>query len=145
MTDIVYNKNGIAFDIDAIATDLNGKADIDFTNVNNAGLIKGAGLGMPSNTYKDLTVGASGATYTAPANGWFCVKCKIENQTGSYQSSVTTSYGGSQPLTSYGWCSGGGATVPMLKGQTLNFYYEGNTSGRSIRFVYAQGSESEAS
>lgn len=32
MTDIVYNKNGIEFDIDAIATDLNGKMDTDGTN-----------------------------------------------------------------------------------------------------------------
>lgn len=36
MTDIVYNKNGVAFDIDAIATDLNGKADTDLTNVTNS-------------------------------------------------------------------------------------------------------------
>ena len=32
MTDIVYNKNGIPFDIDAIATDVNGKADRDLNN-----------------------------------------------------------------------------------------------------------------
>lgn len=32
MTDIVYNKNGIPFDIDAIATDLNGKMDKDGIN-----------------------------------------------------------------------------------------------------------------
>jgi hypothetical protein len=32
MTQIVYNKNGVAFDIDAIATDLNGKADKDLLN-----------------------------------------------------------------------------------------------------------------
>jgi hypothetical protein len=32
MTQIVYNKNGVAFDIDAIATDINGKADKDLLN-----------------------------------------------------------------------------------------------------------------
>lgn len=32
MTQIVYNKNGIPFDIDAIATDINGKADKDLLN-----------------------------------------------------------------------------------------------------------------
>ena len=36
MTNIVYNKNGVAFDIDAIATDLNGKLDRDLTNINEA-------------------------------------------------------------------------------------------------------------
>jgi hypothetical protein len=33
MTDIVYNKNGVPFDIDALATDVNGKADRDLVNV----------------------------------------------------------------------------------------------------------------
>ena len=32
MTDTVYNKNGIPFDIDALATDVNGKADRDLVN-----------------------------------------------------------------------------------------------------------------
>lgn len=32
MTDIVYNKNGVPFDIDALVTDVNGKADTDLTN-----------------------------------------------------------------------------------------------------------------
>ena len=32
MSEIVYNKNGVAFDIDAIATDLNGKMDVDGVN-----------------------------------------------------------------------------------------------------------------
>ena len=32
MTNVVYNKNGIPFDIDAIATDLNGKMDRDGIN-----------------------------------------------------------------------------------------------------------------
>ena len=32
MTDIVYNKNGIPFDIDALATDVNGKMDKDGIN-----------------------------------------------------------------------------------------------------------------
>lgn len=32
MSNIVYNKNNIAFDIDLLATDLNGKADVDLTN-----------------------------------------------------------------------------------------------------------------
>lgn len=30
-------------------------------------------MAMPSNRYIDLTLGATGATYTAPANGYFCI------------------------------------------------------------------------
>ena len=32
MTEIVQNKNGVSFDIDALVTDVNGKADKDLTN-----------------------------------------------------------------------------------------------------------------
>ena len=35
MSEIVYNKNGVPFDIDAVATDLNGKMDRDGTNSTN--------------------------------------------------------------------------------------------------------------
>ena len=43
MPTTVTNKDGIEFDIDAIATDLNGKADVDLTNVNDSGTSRGAG------------------------------------------------------------------------------------------------------
>ena len=66
-------KTDIQVDIDEIVTDLNGKADVDLTNVNNSGTALGGSWAMPSNTYVDLTLGASGATYTAPANGWFAL------------------------------------------------------------------------
>ena len=34
-------------------------------------MLQASGAGMPSGKYIDLTLGASGSTYTAPANGWF--------------------------------------------------------------------------
>lgn len=103
-----------------------------------------AGFAMPSNKYINITVGASGSTYTAPANGYFCIKASNEGATGSYQSSYSTSYGGRSQITSYGYSSNGGAIVPMTKGQTMTFVYETNVINHSITFVYAQGSESEA-
>ena len=120
-------------------------AEKDLSNVNATGTSTGANWAMPSSTYDDLTVGASGATYTAPANGYFCIKISNYGNTGNYQAYYTTSYGGRGQLTAYSYCSFGGAIVPMLKGQTLEFHYEGSTADRSIRFVYAKGSESEAS
>ena len=137
-------KTDIQVNIDEIATDLNGKADVDLSNANNQAKILMSGMAMPSDTYEDFTVGATGASYTAPANGWFCVKCTVSNKTGQFQSGYTTSYGGRGQLTGYQYSDRGGAVVPMSKGQTLSFYYEANTQDRSIRFVYAQGSESEA-
>ena len=59
--------------IDNIATDLNGKADVDLTNV--VGAMSSSSkeyfskIGMPSSTSTLLTLGASGTTYTAPTNG----------------------------------------------------------------------------
>ena len=34
---------------------------------------------FPSSKYIDLTLGASGSTYTAPANGWFSWYCYQNN------------------------------------------------------------------
>ena len=49
----------------------NDKVDLDASNFDNTGKSLIAGLGMPSDTYVDLTLGSSGDTYYAPANGWF--------------------------------------------------------------------------
>ena len=137
-------KTEIEVDIDEITTDLNGKADVDLSNTNNTAKIMMSGIGFPDNTYTDLTVGATGTTYTAPANGWFLLKCDVENKTSAFQAGYRTSYGAQGQLCGYSYTSFGGAIVPMLKGQTLTFFYEANTQERALRFVYAKGSESEA-
>ena len=49
----------------------NNKIDIDAGNVSVSGKAFISALSMPSSKYIDLTLGASGTTYTAPANGWF--------------------------------------------------------------------------
>lgn len=57
--------------IASIALELfNEKADIDAQNFNATGKSYLAGLSFPSNNYINLTLGASGATYTAPADGY---------------------------------------------------------------------------
>lgn len=120
------------------------KANTDLSNVNNTGKSTAAGWAMPSGTHVNLTLGASGTTYTAPANGYFCIKASNEGATGNYQSSYSTSYGGRGQITSYGYSSNGGDIVPMTKGQTMTFVYETNVTNCSITFVYAEGSKSEA-
>lgn len=122
------------FDID----DLNGKADVDLANVNNSGTSRGASWAMPSNTYIDLTLGASGSTYTAPANGWFA----ISSSNGSlwarnYANNLSFNSG----LVS--GFSGGSLFIPCIKNSNVVIAYNGAID--SFRFIYAQGSESEAS
>lgn len=98
-----------------------------------------AGWALPNNQSIELTVGASGASYTAPANGWFCIKSSVINKTSNYESGYETSYGGRGQINTYGYSNYGGAVVPVLKGQTVTFTYQTNTTNRSIKFVYAEG------
>ena len=123
--------------------DVATSGDFDDLNITDSAKVMMSSMGMPSDKYINLTLGASGSTYTAPANGWFCVSASTVNATGGYVSNVTPSYGGRIMVTAYGY-SYGGAVVPVLKGQNIIFYYENGVSSKSIKFVYAVGSESEA-
>ena len=136
-------KTDIQVDIDEIATDLNGKADVDLTNVNNAGTSLGAGWAMPSDTYIDLTLGASGTTYTAPANGWFVGRMTSTSSaqilglvcmSGGNIQSIKYSSGNNQNLAVF---------LPSEKNDMVELWY--GTTPQVFRFVYAKGSESEAS
>ena len=131
------SKTEIQVDIDDIATDLNGKADVDFTNINNAGTSTGASWSMPSDTYEDLTLGSSGATYTSPANGWVVVSLAV-NANGYVSLDSTWSQGNS--------ANGAYVSVykPFRKGKVFSVTYSGRTSTVQFRFYYAEGSKSEA-
>lgn len=144
-------KTDIQVDIDEIVTDLNGKADTDLVNITDTGKVMLSGIGMPSTESISLTLGASGSTYIAPSNGY--LYCRLNTTGGTGYSWVwLIASGGLQSrnnnymvnnqtvLGCYAW-------VPVLKGQTvtINYDYVGNISDSYLRFVYAKGSESEAS
>jgi hypothetical protein len=102
---------------------------------NNSDLI--AGYGMPSGEYVDLTFGASGSTYTAPASGWF----QIIVTWAAVNSWVWLRNG-----RLYGYCQTGqsGATkglasVQAKKGEVVELQYNA-VSGDSLVFIYAEGS-----
>lgn len=136
-------KTEIQSDIDEIATDLNGKADVDLTNATNVANIKMAHNAMPSNTYTNLTVGASGSTYTAPADGYICVR---HTTTGSYGQAYIVC--GKRAVVSVSfdtsWISVPVAPFPVKKGDVFQVIYVRSTINEFC-FVYAIGSESEAS
>ena len=102
-----------------------------------------SGLGMPSSRYIDLTLGASGSTYTAPANGWF-IFGKRCSAVGQFFNIIYVS-----PLLRYHWSDDSGAIVgnicghlvPVTKGQIVQVNY--NTDGDTIvcSFIYAEGEE----
>ena len=119
----------------ALATDLNNKMDRDCLNASDTGNIQMAKASMPGNKYIDLTLGASGTSYTAPANGWVVLVVKGNGYVSLSQgSSVYNTNAGSQ-----NWYS---VLLPVVKGI---FYanYKDVTPVR-FQFYYAVGSESEA-
>lgn len=96
-----------------------------------------SGWGMPSNKSIDLTLGASGSTYTAPANGWVHLR-KQSNATNQFiQIWVLEGVGpqiysssSTQDLSVY---------VPVIKGRTFGVNYTANGETRAFKFIYAQG------
>ena len=116
--------------------DVDSVANSNASNFSQAGRSYLSGLGMPSSRYIVLTLGASGSTYTAPANGYFGI--------------AKTATAAGQVLQIEGNCNGfetwsQGAyryslTVPVLKGNSVKVYYSMPTTGHFV-FIYAAGEE----
>lgn len=93
-------------------------------------------MSMPSNKFIDLTLGASGSTYTAPANGWVTYEGSGNNVVAWLHllsgSEATVTSGG--PSQSYANVY---ATIPVKKGDTFRLVYM--TTTNYFRFIYAEG------
>lgn len=135
-------KTDIQVDIDEVVTDLNGKADVDLSNVTDVANIKMAHNAMPSDTFVNLTLGASGSSYTAPADGyfflnkvagsdWYYIRIAKEGSYDIYDSDYRTT-----PLT---------ILFPAKKNDIITVIYNATGTTNTFKFIYAQGSESEAS
>ena len=110
----------------------NNKLDLNANNLDNNGKSLISGLGMPSAKFETQTVGASGAIYIAPANGWYCGSCveggiRLSNQSAN-------NFGVHSPMTVW---SGGKAYIPCQKGNKIAFEYAGTT--KYLTFYYAEG------
>ena len=136
-------KTDIQVDIDNIATDLNGKADIDLTNTTNQAKILMSGMGMPSDKYVDLTLGASDSLYTAPANGWLAF-AKTANAAGQYITLANITNSLVIAFNAHASNNIPNTFIPCAKGDTIRVGYNLNGATQLFRFIYAVGSESEA-
>ena len=94
---------------------------------------------MPSNKYVDLTLGASGSTYTAPANGFVAFN---KYATGANQN-VNISC---NKFNSLSWSHAGSinifAWLPVKKGDVFTVTYTAagtDAQNNYFRFIYAQG------
>ena len=129
-----------------IETGISNSLDVNSSNISNTGKSNLSVLSMPSNRYIDLTLGESGSTYTAPANGWL-VLAKFATQANEYvQLNATPSTLGDSnnfittaaaPTANY-VCD---VFMPMIKGQstTVNYYTTGDVL--AFRFIYAEGEQ----
>lgn len=119
---------------------LDGKAGVNAENFTAEGKSLLAGLSFPAGEIVNLTLGAHGSTYTAPADGWFCLYAK------STSSSIAACALYSTAVFSRSYSNAintePAVYVPVIKGDTCIVYYGNiNTSTATFRFVYARGAE----
>lgn len=114
-------------------------ANSNASNFSQAGRSYLSGFGMPDvNHYDDLTLGASGSSYVAPANGYFAIDRGTVSgnpvEIKAYNSNDVEIYGAA---TETG--GGGRLTLPVKKGTTVKVSYTGTTTLYYFRFIYAVG------
>ena len=90
---------------------------------------------MPSNKYIDLIIGATGTTYTAPADGYVHVRTSASVNEGGWIDVNTGLISQGLDISRTGL---GKVTIPVRKGQNFTVGYGGNTLDL-VRFIYANG------
>lgn len=105
---------------------------------------KNSSWGFPSNRYIDLELGASGSTYTAPANGWFYLQKKTgaDNQYSfilALKDGETAGEYGAIEWTSMG-NNGNANMLKVPKGKKVQIHYNLTGATELFRFIYAEGS-----
>lgn len=97
-----------------------------------------SGLAMPSNKYIDLTLGATGSTYTAPANGYF-VFAKKSTSAGQYIAIANTNNGLKFAVNVQSSGQTPEGFILCQKGDPIKVEY--NTGGETVKFIfiYAEG------
>ena len=133
-------KTNVQVNIDNVVTDLNGKAGVDLANVNDAGKAVMASMAMPSSRYIDLTLGASGTAYTAPADGWVLLwrVCSGQGGLAGLYGRIVSIFSGD---ANEEFC----IHIPVAKGEVFYIYYGELKTGQlndHFRFYYANGSQS---
>ncbi len=103
---------------------------------------KNSSWGFPSNRYIDLELGASGSTYTAPANGYFFINKLMT----AAQQVLALAYSELNGAGAFGSMMRGVGNdylqtvwLPAKRGQVVMCIYDGNGTCRFFRFYYAEG------
>lgn len=104
-------------------------------------MLQASGAGMPSDRYIDLTLGASGSTYTAPANGYYYLD-KIADRKGQWCDIRYMTNG--TIFAAIGCIAYDGPInlrflAPVQKGQEIQIAYNLSGTTKTFRFIYAEG------
>lgn len=118
-------------------------ADTSLSNLTNTGKIQVATLAAPSDTYDDLVLGASGNTYTMPADGYLLLWIEFSGQYSGMQIYNTSTHRGESRFSS--GSVENAITLAVRKGEVVavSYWYAGGYTNKYFRFFYAKGSESE--
>lgn len=139
-----YNFDGTIW----TSADNSGYANVDASNFTDSGTTFLSGLGMPSDRYETLTVGASGSTYTAPANGWMVANGIMRYTANSIANLIrlyTTTNGVTfKPFSNSASFADGyrvWSYIPVLKNDVVVFVYSSTNPSPDwhLYFIYAEG------
>ena len=94
---------------------------------------------LPSNSYINLTLGPSGAQYTAPVDGWFLVTREVSLQNITINIEINNGIFVGMLSTSVQTLN---CLAPIKKGDLITVRWSGNSLGNyKCRAYYALGSE----
>ncbi len=130
-----YSTGSVADASLSIYVDNTGKDTISMSSGIKSKLIS---FPFPSSTYTNLTLGDSGSTYIAPANGWYYFNknavdgkhISLQNTTKAIQTRSCSSSSSDVALAVY---------IPAQKGDTITALYSAEGTTNVFRFIYAQG------
>lgn len=116
-------------------------ADADLSNLTTAGKAKVSHLAMPSSSSVNVTLGATGSTYTAPADGYYSIQ-KASGASNEYLNLINATIDNFKSTT---WSSAAGQywalTLPVKKNDVLWITYTFSGVTDYFKFFYAEGSK----
>ena len=139
-SDVATNTENIGTNIENIATNASAIQSLrDATNFTTTGKVALAHMAMPSSRYDELTLGASGSSYTAPADGYI-VFDKTSSSSGQYVRIVTDS--GIRVLNN---STGSGQYLavfaPVVKDEIFYIHYTAGGQTNVFKIIYANGAQ----
>ncbi len=108
-----------------------------------------SGWALPSNKYITLNLGASGSTYTAPANGWFACNFSLSQSNASDSMWIKLFNKSAANLGDMKWITNRTqgeyiGVIPVKQGDVISIEYQASSVyvaswEYGLRFVYAEG------